>query len=390
MSQTSDVIIIGAGVIGCATAFHLAEHGMQVTVLEKGAVGSGATGRSSSIVRRHYSNQLTARMAIHSFRVFKDFDDFVGGDCDFRVTGWFALTSSEDLAGMKENIELLRGLGIETEMVPAAELGKLIPGLETGDFVSAAFEPEGGYADPHLTVTGYANAARRLRARIVQGCRVTGIRFVDGRVAGVDTTADSYAAPIVVNCAGPWGAQVAEMAGVTVPITSSRVQVSVFRTPAGYSGHPVVMDFINGIYLRPETGNITLVGSIDPAEADDEVDPDDYLEQATDGFVTEMGEQCIRRYPPMAESECLDGYASLYAITPDWHPIIDEIPSGSGCYICSGFSGHGFKLAPAVGLMTADLIAGTSDPEFSTELFRLGRFDEGDLVKGRYEYSIFG
>jgi glycine/D-amino acid oxidase-like deaminating enzyme len=151
-----------------------------------------------------------------------------------------------------------------------------------------------------------------------------------------------------------------------------------------------VIDFINGIYLRPETGNISLVGSIDPAEANDVVDPDDFPEHASSEFLEEMGEQFVKRYPPMESSECLDGYASLYSVTPDWHPIIDEVPAGSGSYICSGFSGHGFKLAPAVGLMTADLITKVKDPEFPTFLFRLSRFAEGDLVKGQYEYSIFG
>ncbi len=390
MPHNSDAIIIGGGLIGCATAFHLAQRGVKVTVLEKDTVGAGGTGRSSAIVRQHYSNELTARMALHGLRVFQKFNERVGGECDFRNTGWVTIASAEDRAGMAANVELLQSYGIQTELLSANDLRAMVPGLDTSDSVAIVHEPESGYADPHLTLMGYADAARRFGATIVQGKAVTGIRFAGGEVAGVETAGELYDAPVVVNCTGPWGAQVAALAGISAPITCARVQVAVFRRPAEFTAHPVVMDFINGIYLRPETGNISLVGSIDPAEANDVVDPDDFSEHATTEFLLEMGEQFVKRYPPMDESECLDGYASIYSITPDWHPIIDEVPEGSGCYICSGFSGHGFKLAPAVGLMTADLITKESDPEFSTHMFRFGRFAEGDLVRGKYEYSIAG
>ena len=390
MPQNSDVIVIGAGLIGCATAFHLAQRGVKVTVLEKETIGAGGTGRSSAIVRQHYSNELTARMALHGLRVFQEFDERVGGECEFRETGWVTIASADDLDGMTANVELLQSYGINTELLTAADLQAMVPGLDTGDLAAVVHEPESGYADPHLTLTGYADAARRLGTKIVQNSKVTGIRFTSDKVVGVETRDGNYDAPVVVNCAGPWGAQVAALAGISAPITCSRVQVAVFRRPAEYAAHPIVMDFLNGIYLRPETGNISLVGSIDPAEANDVVDPDDFPEHATTEFLFEMGEQFVKRYPPMDASECMEGYASIYSITPDWHPIIDEVPSGSGCYICSGFSGHGFKLAPAVGLMTADLILKESEPEFPCHMFRFDRFEEGDLVRGKYEYSITG
>ena len=291
---------------------------------------------------------------------------------------------------MEANVRALKSYGINTELMNAKQLGDLVPGLKTDDLVAVAYEPESGYADPHLTVSAYADAAKRMGATIVQGAEVTSIRFAEGRVVGVDVGSERYDSPMVVNCAGPWGAIVADMAGVSVPITCSRVQVAVFRRPSGFETHPVVMDFINGVYLRPETGTITLVGSIDPAEANDVVDPDDYPEYATTDFLLEMGEQFVRRFPPMESAECMDGYASIYSITPDWHPIIDEVPTGSGMFISSGFSGHGFKLGPAVALMTADMITGISDPEFPTHMFRLSRFEEGKPVSGQYEYSIAG
>ena len=129
---------------------------------------------------------------------------------------------------------------------------------------------------------------------------------------------------------------------------------------------------------------------MDPEEANAIVDPDSFNEGVDMDFVLDTGERLVQRYPAMEESESTGGFASLYAITPDWHPIIDEAPSGSGFYICSGFSGHGFKLGPAVGLMMADLLTGEYAPTFDPTPFRLSRYDEDALIRGQYEYSIVG
>ncbi len=391
MTRTSDVLIVGAGIMGCSAAFHLARRGMRVTVLEKGTIGGGSTGRSSAIIRQHYSNELTARMALHSLRVFQRFDDEVGGECGFHRAGFVVIVPAKDQAGFEANVALQREVGIETEILSGDDLARLIPGLDASDAACAAYEPESGYADPHLTVNGYAQAARRLGVDIELGAEVTGIRLAGDRVVGVDTPGERYDAPIVVNCAGPWGAEVARMSGVSAPIVSSRSQIAVFRRPAAFErSHPVVIDFIHGTYFLPETGDLSLVGSIDPSEGEDVVDPDGYPEHADPEFIAEVGEGFVRRFPPMEGAESRGGYAGLYAVTPDWHPIIDEAPPGSGSYICAGFSGHGFKLAPAVGLMLADLVTGEPEPEFPARLFRLARYDEGNPVRGRYEYSITG
>jgi sarcosine oxidase subunit beta len=391
MAQTFDVIIIGAGIMGCSTAFKLAQRGLKVVVLEKSEVGAGSTGKSSAIIRQHYSNELTARLALYSLRVFQNFAEQVGGEAGFTSTGFVAIAAAKDQAGLEANVALQRRLGIQTELLSPEALREIMPGLKTTDLVAAAYEPESGYADPYSTVNAYANAARRLGVKILLGSEVTGLRFAAGRVVGVDTPPEKFDAPLVVNCAGPWGARVARMAGFAAPIHACRVQVAFFRRPPGYEKpHPVVADFINATYFRSETGNLTLVGLIDPAEADAIVDPDNFNERHDADFVLNVGEQLIRRYPVMEQSHSTGGYAALYAITPDWHPLIDEVPAGSGFYICAGFSGHGFKLGPAVGLMMADLVTSRSDPEFDPHLFRFNRYTEADPVRGQYEYSIAG
>jgi sarcosine oxidase subunit beta len=391
MSGAFDVIIVGAGIMGCSSAFQLVQRGLKVALLDKRTIGEGPTGESSGIIRQHYSNELTARMALHSLRVFQDFKERVGDECGFTRAGFVVLVEEKDRAGLEANVALQRSLGIQTELLSPEALRELLPGMETTDLVAACYEPEAGYADPYLTVNAYARAARQLGVAVYQDTVVTGIRLQGDRVVGVNTSTEQLDAPLVLNTAGSWGAQVARMADVQVPINSCRVQVATFRRPKGHEApHPVVGDFRNAVYFRPETGNLTLVGLIDPEEAEAVVDPDAYNKRVDSEFVLDVGERLIRRYPAMELSEATGGYASLYGITPDWHPVIDETPTGSGFYTCAGFSGHGFKLGPAVGVMVADMLTKESEPAFDPHLFRLGRYAEGDPVRGQYEYSIVG
>ncbi len=390
MTRAYDVVIIGGGIMGCCSAYELASRGLSVALLEKGSLGGGATGRSSAIIRQHYSNELTARMALHSLRVFQQFQELLGDECGFRQVGFLALASPANAPGMKRNVEMQRRVGINTECLAPEALRDLVPGLATRDVAAAAYEPESGYADPHLTVSAYANAARRCGADIFVDTQLVGVRFEHDKIVGVTTTRGAFATPAVVNCAGPWAAAVAAMAGVQVPIDACRVQVAVFRHADRVAAHPVVVDFVTGCYFRPETGNLTLVGSIDPAEANAVVDPDEYPEHVDAAFVSDVGEQVLARYPPMERSESTGGYAGLYAVTPDWHPIVDELPAQSGHFICSGFSGHGYKLGPAVGVMVADLVTRNAAPMFSAELFRFARFEQQDEVRGQYAFSIAG
>lgn len=391
MPLTFDAIIIGAGIMGCSTAYQLARRGLKVAVVEKTHIGAGSTGRSSAIIRQHYSNEFTARMALYSLRIFQNFDDAVGGESGFTTTGFLVLVPERDLEGLKANVAMQQKVGIRTEIIGPEAALEYMPGLEVGDIVAAAWEPEAGYADPNLTVNSFANAARRHKARIFQDEPVTGVTLGEDGIVRLESKRERWEAPIVINTAGPWAARVAQMVGVEVPINPCRVQVAFFRRPPGYEApHPVVADFINATYFRDETGGQTLVGLIDPSEADNVVDPDNYKEQVDTEFVLDVGEKLVRRYPIIETSEATGGYAALYAITPDWHPIVDELVPSSGFYICAGFSGHGFKLGPAVGVMVADMVLKESEPEFDHRFFRLRRYEENAPVRGAYEYSIAG
>ncbi len=391
MHKQYDAIIIGGGIMGCSTAFQLAQRGLSVALFEKQSLGAGSTGKSSAIIRQHYSNRLTARMALHSLRVYQNFADEVGGESGFVQNGFLVTVSEKDQAGLRANVAMQQELGIQTSIISPQEAEELMPSLNVSDLVAAVFEPEAGYADPNLTVNAYAQAARNHGAEIFLDEPVTGLRFEAERIQGVDTARRSADAPLVLNCAGPWGARVAQMAGVDVPISPCRVQVAFFGRPDSHAAdHPVVADFIHATYFRSETGQLTLAGLIDPSEADAIVPPDDFPEQLDADFQLDIGERLIRRYPPIEQATARGGYAALYAITPDWHPVVDELIPGSGFFICAGFSGHGFKLGPSVGLMAAELLTQQSTPLFDPGLFRLKRFEEGQPVRGQYEYSIAG
>lgn len=391
MPDRFDVAIIGAGIMGCATAYELSKRGLRVVVLEQASIGSGSTGRSSAIIRQHYSNELTCRMARDSLAVFRDFGERVGGECGFVGTGFLALAADRDAANLERNVALQQRVGIRTALVTPTDLGELLPGIATADIAAAAYEPDSGYADPHLTVNAYADAARRLGAEIRTRTKVTGIEFDGHEVCGVRTSTGVIDTDAAINCAGPWASAVGQLARLTLPITSCRVQVATFRRPPSHEApHPVVIDFACGSYFRSETGTLSLVGLVDPAEADEIVPPDDYDEGARDDFVALVGERFVTRIPAMEASEARGGYAGLYAVTPDWHPVIDELPAGSGCYVCAGFSGHGFKLAPAVSVMIADLVTRASEPTYDPAPFRLGRYARDELVTGKYAFSIVG
>ena len=393
MINSVDVVVIGAGITGTSAAFQLARRGLKVALVEKKFIAAGSTGRSSAIIRQHYSNEITARMALHSLRVFQNFADVTGGgDAGFVTTGFAVLVAAKDCAGLIENVAMQTRIGVNTRVISADELCELHPGIvETRD-IAIAYEPESGYSDPASAATGFADAAKRLGATILQETRVIGIEMSGGRVIGVNTSRGMIATGAVVNCANAWAPQIGAMVGVHLPVQAERHQVATFQRPADFrKPHLTAGDFINNIYYRPEGALLTLAGSIDPHHGTP-IEPDHYNESADYEFIEDMATRIRNRYPAMERAFSKGGWSGIYGVTPDWHPIIDEIPAGSGFFVAAGFSGHGYKLGPAVGVMIADMVtrARTPTDELDHALFRYARFAENKPVRGKYEYSIVG
>jgi len=392
MALTADVVIIGGGVIGTSIAFHLAARGMRdVIVVDKSSVASGATGKSSACVRQHYTTAETCRMIRFSLDVFQRFEALTGGgSCGFRRTGYLLGVDERMRAPMEASVALQRRIGIETRLVSPAEMREIEPLLHTEDLTAGCYEPDSGYCNPAETAQGFARAARERGARVLEDAEVLAVLTQGGHVTGVRTTKGEIHAPRVVNAAGLWGSRIGAMVGLEIPITVCRHKISIVTWPeAARRPHPMVYDFVTNIYTRPELGEHILVGGLDADESHDVADPDRYKEGVSLDESTEALARVSRRFPVLEEGHIARGYAGCFDVTPDWHPILDRVgPEGN--YVAVGFSGHGFKLSPAVGDMMAALV--TEGPGAHPDLpaFRLSRFAEGKLIRGTYGDWIMG
>jgi sarcosine oxidase subunit beta len=391
MAASTDVIVVGGGINGASIAFNLAKEGLKVALIEKDFIAAGPTGRSSAIIRQHYSNEVTARMALRSLRIFRHFDDAVGGDPDYHQAGFLLAARPEDVEQLKANVALQQAVGINTCVVSPQEVKELEPHVSIEGIAAAAYEPESGYADPAATTTAYAQRAKELGASLHLGTRVGSILVEEGRVTGVETERGAFQAGAVVVTAGPWTPLITKTIGIQLPIKASRHQVATYKRPVEFDRLMVYAGFADEVYIRPETGQLMLVGSIEPQEAEDEVaNPDSFNERVDFDIVADFSERVARRYPLMERGTSAGGWASLYDITPDWHPIMGALPGVEGLYCAAGTSGHGFKLGPAVGEMMADLIVHGEKDEADINMFSFDRFVEGGGVEGKYEYSIVG
>jgi len=375
MARTADAVIIGAGTTGLSIAFHLAEAGMRdMLVLERRFVGAGGTGRSVGIIRQLYPTPETTAMVVRSLAVYRDFDAAVGGESGYVRCGALIGVDAQMRATLERTMKLQRSLGVSAELLDPSDVARVEPRIDASRLGAVLYEPESGYADPSGVAAAYAAAARRNGVTIAQDTEVTAVSVASGRVAGVETSrGERIDTPIVVNAAGLWSPVVAGLAGVELPIVVGRHPVFVVERDAGFGApHPVFLDLAGGSYVRPESGGLTLTGSLTDDETRHPMDPemlgaDVGLEEATDVL-----ERTGRALPRLAEARYRRGWAGAFDITPDWMPILDESPL-RGFWIAAGMSGHGFKLAPAIGEMMADLIAGRT-PVVSPEPFRLGRF----------------
>lgn len=385
MDHAADAIIIGGGVHGVSLAFHLTRHGIKPILLEKDVIAAGATGRSSGLVRMHYDLEPESRLAWQSFQYFRNWADMVGGDCGFTRTGFLQIVGPEVSDRLRSNIAMHQRIGIPSLLVTRDDVKRLAPTFATDDFDFAAYEPESGYADPSSTTSTLWEAARSRGATLVQGCRVTAIRTDDGKVNGVETTEGAFSAPIVVNAAGAWAGEVSRMAGLDIPVDTWRHDTMFIRRPREVGpSHPTVIDFANSMYFRPETGGLTLVGLEDGNPLG--TSPDGNADVALPGFVDRGVERICRRIPVMERGSLHSAHGGYDGITPDQRAILGAA-GPDGFYLQCGFSGTGFKIAPAVGACMAELIAEGEPKTLDISPFSPSRFGEGRMLKGEHAYE---
>ena len=375
MRRHAEVVIIGGGVTGASIALHLAASGLRdVLVLERHSLASGGTGRSVGIVRQLYPTEATSRMVVRSLAVFQRFADAVGGDAGYVGCGALIGVSASMRSKLEATVARQREVGVRAEVLDPRDLTRLEPRIDPTSIGAVVYEPDSGYGDPTAVTNGYADAARRRGVRIEQGVEVVGIRTAGDRVVGVDTAGgDGIDARVVVNAAGLWSPLVARLAGVELPIIIGRHPVFVVERDAAFGRpHLVYLDLAGGSYARPETGGLTLTGSLTDDETQHPMEPETLGADVTLAEATDVLERTARAIPRLADARYRRGWAGAFDITPDWMPILDESPV-RGFWIAAGMSGHGFKLSPAVGEMMAALITGATPPVDAAP-FALSRF----------------
>jgi sarcosine oxidase subunit beta len=383
--QTSDVIIIGGGIHGASLAFHLAQMGVKPTVLEKQFIAAGATGRSSGLVRMHYDLEPESRLAWISFEYFRNWADMVGGKSGFTRTGFMQFVSPDALDNLKANVRMHQQLGIPSLLIDQGDIGRLAPSFYKKDIELAAYEPESGYADPFLCTSSFLEAARKLGAQLVQECEVMEIVIQGDRVQGVKTTQGEFAAPIIANAAGAWAGKVAALAGLDLPVDTWRHDTMFIRRPdILHSEHPTVIDFPNSMYFRPETGRLTLVGLEDDNPIGEA--PDGDSDHSKPGFVERAIDRICKRIPSMDNGSLHSSHGGYDGITPDQRAILG-MAGPEGFFLTCGFSGTGFKIAPAVGACMAELIVDGEAKTADIGPFNPQRFTEGDLLVGDHSYE---
>ena len=388
MVRTASAVVVGGGVMGASILYNLALRGLEAPVLlERDTLGSGSTGRSSGLVRMHYSTVVNADLAWKSYHIFKEFDETVGGGgVAFVKTGFLVIVPPDSVEGLDHNIALQQSVGIDTSKISLEEARELAPGLHLEEGEAFAWEPESGHADPSGTALAYATRAREMGAEVVLESPALDVEVRNGRVAAVTTAGERYETPIAVVATGPWSRRFLAGLDIQLPLEATRHEVFLIRRRVdSLPSHPGGADMSNLTYFRPEGSDLTLVGN---GNAEQVVDPDDYNPRPSMDHLEDVWLRLTKRIPAMDEGEFFTGYAGLYTSTPDHHPIIDKVEDIEGLYICTGFSGHGFKLSPAVGICVAELVLdGVSDTVDISPL-RMSRFAEGDLNAITYKFRV--
>lgn len=370
MQQSADIVIIGAGVIGCSTACHLASLGVTNTVVvEMGQPGSGSSSKSASMLSLQFSaDELSARMALLAYQRYMQFEDEIGVPIDFHRTGWLTVAAAADAEELLAGTAMLRSLGVTCQELSPAEIAYRYPLLHADDLAVGVFGPDDGPFDPHMILWGYLRRARELGARLQAGVRATGIALQGGRVTGVHTDQGFIAAGTVINAAGPWAAGVAGWAGVDLPLRNrARTILVTGPLPAVPRDHPFVEDFGAGWYFRPEGDGVLMGMGEEPVE--------NLEHPATDpALVDAMIDVAVQRAPALADASVLTTWTGVRPLTPDGRPILGAVPGIDGLLLNCGWGGVGIILAPVAGQLLAEVVSQGRASTFDLAPFSIQRF----------------
>ncbi len=382
LPRTADVVIIGGGVMGTSTAYHLALKGCRnVLLLERESFfGIQATGKCAGGIRYQFGTEINVRLSLLSLPILDRFEEELGQPIDLRYCGYlFLLTRPEDVAAFRVQVEMQHRLGVMTRWLEPEEVARMVPLINLEGVLAGTFHERDGLADPNSVVQGYVSGARRLGARLLNDVEATGIEVAGGRVRGVVTNRGKVSAPVVVNAAGPWAGEVGRMAGVDVPVVPVRRQIVVTGPiPEVPPDFPFVIDFAQSLYFHREGPGI-LTGMSNPNE------PPGFDQSVDEEWELVHLEAAMKRMPILEKATLASHWAGLYEVSPDAHPILGRVPELEGFYIVGGFSGHGFMHGPICGLLLAEEILDGRAHTLDISSLSITRFREGKLIR---EYNV--
>jgi sarcosine oxidase, subunit beta len=382
-----DLIVVGAGVVGSAVAFHAAARGLgEIEVIDRSSVGSGMSCRSSALVRSHYPFPPEVQLALRSRRMFDAWPDLVGRPSVIRQTGWVKIVPTDEASNLRANIELQKGLGAQVELVTSDELASLAPELRTDDISVAAWEERGGYGDGAAVAGDLLAAARRhgvgyraktpVRRLVCHGDRVTGVETADG----------ISSAGVVVLAAGVWAPPLLQGVGLESLIELESGRVAILRHCEGDGASVACTDLTTDTYFRPDSGGYgTLVGGQHDPRRD--IDPDGLPASADPEELVHLVRAASQRAPRLLDAGIAGGTTGVYDMTPDARPLLGTMPGLDGLVLAVGFSGTGFKISPAVGESIAALIDGQPGEAVDISPFKPSRFDEGNSIRPDFPYA---
>ena len=384
--KTADFVILGAGVMGASIAFHLARRKAgRILVLDKDHVGSGGSGRSSALIRMHYSFPAEVQLALISLKMFEHWREIVGDAGEFRKTGFVRIVHPNETERLKQNVAMQRSLGAKVELIDRKQLQELEPDWAVDEVELAAYEPDSGHGDGNVVANDFLSRARELGASYLSKTRATSMLASGGTVRGVQTDHGEIHAPVVIAATGPWTRPLLQQVGFDPPIETEYHQVAILKNaPDMKGGGCACIDSVTATYFRSDASDKFLVGDFYGKRP---VDPDNFPQRASETELEEIIERASRRVSKLENAEVMRGVTGVYDMTPDARPLLGQIPGVEGLYLCAGFSGMGFKISPAIGLVMSELILDGAGTTVNISAFRPTRFTEGQPIKAEFEYK---
>ena len=368
MTDSADVVIIGAGIQGLSAAYHTARAGIKnIRVIEKEFIGAGSSGRSASMLLLQEDTEDKIRLSQFSYKRYEAFREELGTDPGFKKIGYLSIVPDKMRTEALDRAQLRQRMGVDTNILSPQEISRLDPIVNVKDIARGFFGPDDGVIDANAIMQGYAAGARRLGVSIEQGRAATGIRKAGDSVAGVETNMGFIETALVVNAAGADAIDVAGWVGITLPIDNRRRSIYITdEFPGIPSDTPMVMDAQWEWYYRKEGPGVLMGMGKEPSRQ--------ASLSANWDFLPQVVEFAMHRVPILSEARIIRGWTGIRPLTPDLNPLIGPVDGVRGYINDCGWGGEGVMHAPAGGQMVADCIAGTQHPVLDPAPFRLDRF----------------